>query len=54
MMAKNDGVTFHEIRGQQGVYGDKIIRFVDSGGAALKPAERAFFGRERMAKDRFQ
>jgi hypothetical protein len=54
MMAKTDGVTFHEMRGQQGVYEDKFIRFVDSGGAALKSAENALFGRERLAKDRFQ
>lgn len=34
--------------------GDGYVRFVESGGAALKPAEKALYGVNRPSKDRFQ
>jgi hypothetical protein len=34
--------------------GTGFLRFVDSGGAALVPAERALYNTDRPSKDRFQ
>jgi hypothetical protein len=34
--------------------GGQFIRFIDSGGAGLKDAERALFNRSRPAQERFQ